>query len=138
MATYDRDALGLLEIRGALKDAQKENSARQARNVATWTTTGVGEVKVEKCFAFAATFIYEPIFTSGYALDEDDDLVTGSFPRAYAGVYDWKRDTRGYYTGAWVFFVVTANGRPVNYTLHHHLSWQGMALKDLPAHLLES
>lgn len=137
MANYDRDPYGLLQIRSSLIDAQRENTARQAKTTVTWTTTGVGAVKVEKVFAFPVTFLYEPIVSTGYALDEDDDLVDGSYPRAFAGVYDWKYDSRGYYTGAWVFFVVDTFGKQVNYKINHHLVFQGLALKDLPAHLLE-
>lgn len=137
MANYDRDPLGLLEIRSALKDAQRENSARQAKTVVTWTTTGMGAIKVDHYLDLGITFLEEPIVSTGYALDQDDDLVEGSYPKAFAGVYDWKLDTRGYYTGVWVFFVVETTGKPVNYKLNHHFVFQGMALKDLPAHLLE-
>lgn len=137
MATYDRDPYGLLEIRSALKDAQWENTARQAKTSVTWTTTGMGNIKVDHYLDLGITFMYEPAVSSGYALDEDDDLVDGSYPKAFAGVYDWKRTTSGYYTGVWVFFVVEVTGKPVNYKIHHHFVFQGLAMKDLPAHLLE-
>lgn len=146
---YDTSSpFGDLEQRRARLEAQKENTARLAKSYATWTTKGIGEIIVPKAFAFDVTFVEEPAFTSGMALAEDQDLVKLHFPRAHAGVYDWvtipsPSGEKDYYKGAFIFFVVDTigpgqiTGTEPQYEINHHLVWEGLALKDLPAHLLD-
>jgi hypothetical protein len=92
---------------------------------------------------FDLRFIEEPCFTTGFAVDESTDLVTGHYPRVSCGVYEWKKDNKGYYIGAWLFFTVdtigpgAALGNEPNYKIHHHLKWEGKAIKDVPDHLLD-
>jgi len=81
-----------------------------------------------------------------YGMSIDGDaLVPTRFPRVTAGVYRWLQDTKGFYTGCWVFFVVdtqssfiatTVTSDP-GYDLIHDLSFTGIAAKILPAHLLD-
>lgn len=152
---YDNVPFGDLEGRRSRVEAQRENTARLAKAYARWTTKGVGEIIVDKPFKFNVSFLERPSFNYGTTLDEDDDLVSGFYPRVHAGVYDWVRlnppgniDGDGslepFYIGAYVYFVVDTigNGAPYNaaqplYTIHHNLTWEGTALKDLPAHLLD-
>ncbi len=140
---YDSSPFALLEVRRAEVDTVRENSARRARSTATWTTQGIGEIRVDTWFDLGIRFVEEPCFTSGMVLDESTDLVSGHFPRAQAGVYEWHRDASGYYIGAYLFFIVDTVGpgqlpgvEPA-YKIHHHLCWEGTAFKDLPAHLLD-
>ncbi len=141
---YDNDPFGLLEATRAHRDAIRENTGRTARCMATYTTVGVGETRLDKGIPFDITFIEEPCFTYGYALDDDSvDLVAGHYPRVGCGVYEWIRDNRGFYTGALLFFTVDTVGpgdtvgHEPNYTIHHHLRWEGTAIKDIPVHLLD-
>lgn len=143
MRIYDKSFWGALEERRATLDAVEENSGRVAKHYATWTTKGIGEIKVTECFRFKILFLEEPIFTSGMALADDADLVDGHYPRATVGVYEWERTAAGHYTGAYLFFVVdtlgpgqTAGQEP-QYEIVHHLAWEGKAIKNVPAHLLD-
>lgn len=146
---YDSDnPFGEMELRRAQIEAQKENTARRAKCYATWTTKGIGEILAPKPFYFNVTFTEEPIFLSGMALAEGSDLIAGHFPRATCGVYEWVKQpapkgTKEHYVGAYVFFVVDTIGpgqvlgSEPQYTIHHNMLWEGLAMKDLPAHLLD-
>lgn len=152
---YDKTPFGDLEAHRAKIGAQAENTARLAKAYAFWVTSGVGEITLETPFKFNVAFLEQPSFNYGTVLDETNDLVPGFYPRVFAGVYDWVRETppgnidgdnsiTPFYTGAYVYFVVDTIGngaaftdnQPV-YKIHHNLTWEGIALKDLPAHLLD-
>lgn len=141
---YEASPYGLLETQRALREAVRENSGRPARCQATWTTTGIGEILVPTIFNFDVRFIEEPCFTYGFALADDGiDPVDGHFPRAGAGVYRWEQDAKDHYIGAYLFFTVdtigpgNAVGNEPNYKIIHHLSFEAMAIKDVPDHLLD-
>lgn len=120
-----------------------ENSARLAKAFAMYDSTGWGEFTVPTVFDFGLTFVEEPSVSYGYALD-GDTLVDTRFPRCWGGVYKWKLDIKGFYTGAWVFFIVetqssfidTGEADP-NYDINHYFTFEGVAYKDLPAYLLD-
>lgn len=149
--TYDDTVAGLLQRQRAFLDATNNNRGRVARVSATWTTIGGGEIRVANAFPFNVVFIEEPSFTSGVVLADGAQLVEGHFPRVHCGVFDWRQDKNGYYTGAYVYFVVDVNystaatsagtggapGKIPNYEIHHHLRWEGTAIKTLPDHLLD-
>lgn len=140
---YDDSPYAILEARRAAQETLRENAARRARCSTTWTTKGIGEIRVSSIFRFGLRFIEEPCFTSGMALDPDNDLVDGHFPRTAAGVYDWQLDPQGFYIGCWLFFCVDTVGPGLtpgvepSYVIHHHLAWEGVAIKDVPGHLLD-
>jgi hypothetical protein len=122
-----------------------ENSARIASAYGFFSTTGWGEFAFEDCHIFGLTFIEEPSVAYGYSLD-GDSLVDLRFPRAWGMVYRWKQDQRGYYVGAWVAIVVdtlspaTIADVPEDdpgYSLDHSFTFAGIALKDLPTHVLD-
>lgn len=135
-----------LEQRRQNLDAIRENTARLASAHLTFSTHGWGEFKLPEVAYFSCTFIEMPNVTTGVALD-GDLLVPTRYPRVTAGVYRWLQDVKGYYTGAWVFFVVdtrspyipvaaTATADP-GYDLIHYFHFSGIAAKILPAHLLD-
>jgi hypothetical protein len=133
-----------LEQRRGQLDAIRENSARLAEAHLTFSTHGWGEFKLPEAAYFSCTFIEQPNITTGVALD-GDLLVPTRFPRVTAGVYRWLQDTKGFYIGAWVFFVVdtqssfiatTVTSDP-GYDLTHYFHFSGVAAKILPAHLLD-
>jgi hypothetical protein len=133
-----------MEARRGQVEAQRENTARLAKSFARWVTTGRGEIQVDSVFFFTCTFIAPPLFTSGFEIDESTPLKDGRFPRVNAGVWQWKQDTRGFYTGAWVYFTVDSLGPGQDYLrddplykINHHLCFEGIALKDIPAYLLD-
>jgi hypothetical protein len=122
-----------------------ENTARLAEAYGFFETTGWGEFAVEACHKFGLTFVEEPVVAYGYSIDEDE-LIELRYPRSFGFVYRWKQDTRGYYVGAWVAFVVDTlspaliAGVPTEdpmYNLHHTFTFSGVALKDLPTDVLD-
>lgn len=152
MTTMKIDTFREMEQQRAAINRHRENAARLARSYATWTTTGWGEFRVAHCFDFDCIFTEAPIFLTGLAVvDEDNEgveLVTGRFPGVTAGVWKWRLNENHYFTGAWVFFNVstiafqmTGGAYPTtpdpNYRLVHHMSFEGIALKDVPHYLLE-
>lgn len=157
---YTPDPYGDLEAGRSRREAQRENAARLAHAYAFWTTHGSGEMLAPQPFRFNVSFVDQPSFTHGAVVAESDDLLDGYYPRAHAGVYDWVREVPPgnadgddslvpYYIGAYVYFVVDVIG-PIKaaasdlgtlvlpqYTITHNLKWEGIAIKDLPSHLLD-
>ena len=152
-----------LEQRRAEIAKTNENSARYASSFVTFKTHGWGEFVSPDAQRFTTTFTRQPSVSHGLALD-GDTLVDGRFPRVTAGVHKWLRDSDGHYTGAWLFFVVETMGMqfqrtyslgqsdgtsvglvnvPVPipddpmYDLVHSFTFTGIAMKAVPAHLLE-
>ena len=129
--------------RGQL-DAIRENTSRLATVHLSFNTHGWGEFKLPEVAYFGCTFIEQPAIASGVVVD-GDKLVVTRFPRVTAGAYRWLRDSKGYYTGAWAFFVVDTQNTYIattvthdpGYDLTHYLSFTGIAAKILPAHLLD-
>lgn len=72
---------------------------------ASFNTHGWGEFKMPTAAYFTATFTTRPTISCGTSI-EGDALVETRFPRVTSGVHRWIRDISGFYTGAWVFFVV--------------------------------
>ncbi len=137
---YNETAYGLLEAQRARRETVNANAGRAATVSTTWTTKGIGEVRITEPFYFGLLFLEEPVFTSGVVLDmagKNPDLVKGHYPRAQAGIYEWVKPTDDHFTGAYLFFTVDTNGPgqtpgvEPNYVIHHHLQFQGQAVKTL-------
>lgn len=102
-----------LEDRRSDVESQRENSARPALSTVTHDTTGTGHIVVEAPFRFDTSFTAEPAVVSGSYVVKGPG--TGwQQPMVNAGVYRWQRDGRGFYTGAYLYFVVRID--PVNAT----------------------
>lgn len=112
----------------------RENSARHAICYTQVATLGMGEVLVETVLPFDCTFVEQPRVAYGFSLD-GDLLVDGNFPSSSGGVWKWQQDHREYYLGAYVYFVIS--GGDGNLDLIHDFTFTGIAIKDLPEHLLE-
>lgn len=115
------------------EEQTRENSARHATSYARVTTHGVGEVLHERVVSFDCTFVEEPRVAYGFSID-GDTLIDGLFPSSSGGVWKWQQDHRDYYLGAYVYFVIV--GDP-ECDLAHDFTFTGIAIKDLPEHLLE-
>lgn len=132
-----------LQARQAAVDAIRENTSRPALCQLSFKSHGWGEFKYPDAAYFTCTFLERPWVSTGVSID-GDTLVPTRFPRITAGVFKWIQDTRDFYIGAWVFFVVdtqspyiaTTDPQP-GYDLIHDFTFSGKALKDLPEHLLD-
>ncbi len=76
------------QIRQA-RDDVKENSAREARNSYSYTTTGSSTFVAQAPITFDCLFIQEPHFTSGVAMVRTPDLNLYDLPMAQVGIYRW-------------------------------------------------
>lgn len=129
-------------------EQRRENSARLARAYVKTETVGWGEIIKQEVLEFGTTFLTEPFFTNGPILRGDSSgltgqLVPGRFPRITTGVWRWQHDEKGYWTGAYVFFVVETDGFQMsggvpspdadpNYTIAHNMVFEAEAYKALP------
>lgn len=153
-----------LEQRRGLLGQHAENSARYASAYVSFKTTGWGEFVSEECQRFTTTFTKRPSVSHSLSLD-GDELVEGRFPRVTAGVHKWLQDGDGFYIGAWLFFVIETLGvqaqdtyvLPMSeadrvglvvgnfpvvadpmYEIIHDFTFTGIAMKAIPAYLLET
>ena len=151
------------EQRRGQVEAIRENSARYASSYVSYQTTGWGEFLAPDCQRFTTTFVKRPSVAHACSID-GDTLVDGRFPRITAGVHKWLQNDQGFYIGAWLFFVVETFGlqsQPTfvmptdsdgavatvalpyptpadpNYSIIHDFTFTGVAMKAIPAHLLE-
>jgi len=143
MTAYDpfvstNPVVSALEQHRGNVERTRENSARYAQGFASYSTTGVGEYEPPDSLAFGCTFTEQPFVSYGFTV-VTQDLVVGSFPRCSGGVHGWIKNNRNFYIGAFVFFTVDipTAGLPPAYTIEHHFTFTAVALKDLPAHLLD-
>lgn len=124
-----------------------ENSARGAWAWGTVTSKGWGEFAIKKVIDFGLTFVTDPIVSYGWVLGDDDKLVDGRFPRVDGGVTRWRKDKRGFYTGAYVMITVatvdpmimptTDVSSDPGYSIEHHFTFYGTALKDINADMFK-
>lgn len=152
-----------LERRRADVNRHTENTARYASSYVSFKTTGWGEFLSPTAEYFTTTFTKRPSVSHSLSLD-GDSLVEGRYPRVTAGVHQWLQNERGFYTGAWLFFVVETVGLqslrtyvlptseservglasvPVpipadpNYEIIHDFTFTGIAMKAIPSYVLE-
>lgn len=132
--------------REAWNSQVSENSARGALAWGTAQTSGSGELLIEDPIIFDVTFIEQPIVMYGFAIDDDEKLIEGRFPRVSGGVYRWIRDERDFYVGAHVY-VTVATADPIlaaqstnvpadfatdpGYDLTHSFTFSGVAMKEI-------
>lgn len=107
--TFDNPHLG---DREAWNQQVKQNSARTAWAWGRCHSHGWGEYEIEDPIMFGVTFVYQPNVAYGFALEDDDQLVDGRFPRANGGVVSWIMDSSDHYVGAHVF-VTVATADPI-------------------------
>jgi len=135
-----------------------ENSARGAWAWGNVHTKGWGEIVLDEPIMFGLTYTTQPIVSYGFALDDDNQLVDGRFPRCSGGVLRWITTPAGFYIGAHVF-VTVATADPAlaaqawvdaslttlvvtppddyrtdpGYDLTHSFLFQALAIKDISA-----
>lgn len=134
-----------MEKRRSEVNRHGENSPRLAQAWATFRTTGWGEKAFADCYEFDLTFAERPYVSYGSVVlsstltDVDEVLIDTRFPRCWGGVFQWKQNARGFYTGAWCYtivetqtpFIVAQYDEP-GYTIQHHFQFSGLGIKDLP------
>jgi hypothetical protein len=157
---------GALERRRADLTRHHENTARYASSYVSYKTTGWGEFLSDEAQYFTTTFTKRPSVAHSLSLD-GDALVEGRYPRVTAGVHKWLQNEKGFYTGAWLFFVVETIGMQAqrtfvmpaseservgvvtvpwttaipadpNYEIIHDFTFTGVAMKAIPSYILET
>lgn len=123
-----------------------QNSARTAFAWGDCSSHGWGEYEIADPIMFGITFVAQPTVAHGWAMQDDDQLTEGRFPRAGGGVTRWIRDSNDFYVGAHVL-VTVATADPLlaaqafdvyeefhndpGYDLTHTFTFTGMAIKDI-------
>ena len=113
----------------------RENSSRLASAFTTATSTGQGGFRFTEMFRFGCTFAERPYVTVGHVINSPEP-VANQYPVASGGVWKWQQNERGFYIGAWLYLSVYAFGASPNYSMAHDFVFTGIAVKDLPDHLL--
>ena len=113
----------------AQRETQRENGARWAVSSHTLATKGLTSMRVPDPVIFEAPFLAPPAIATGVAILKDYDLASGWMPRVNLGVWQWHRNVKGDYLGAYVFIDVEAGVS--NCELQHHFTFSGIAYKDL-------
>lgn len=133
-----------LDARRQTIDAIRENSARLATVYQTFVSSGIGDVQPPDAIQFGTTFVDLP--SVGYGNTVETLLVADRYPRATGGVTKWMRDSKGLYVGAWIYLAVDVPTGPAPigggvapvpiYSITHHFTFTGVAMKNIPANLL--
>lgn len=115
------------------RQAQANNASRLAYSVHKLTSKGQGIVRLPDPLPFSTIFLEEPHFTQGASLITRPALSVGE-PLGSAGVWQWHRNPKGYYTGAYVYLSVALS--EVEYgddgvQMMHNLMFTGIGYKDL-------
>jgi len=71
------------------RDDQKENTTRDARNSFTYSSTGVGSLKLNVPVEFDCQFVEEPHIGAGVAIQVGPDEHYYELPQCTVGVYRW-------------------------------------------------
>lgn len=119
--------------RTARIEAQRDNAARLGFSQHRIQSTGFGSVRRTSPIRFSVAFLEEPFFTQGATLVSRDEELE-SDPFGVSGVYQWDRNPKGHYIGAYVYLnVVTGDflSGSGSVRMIHNLLFQGMAYKDL-------
>lgn len=121
---------GLEQRRGYIEQL-RQNTSRLAQSFNFVETAGAGGQRLPAVVHFACTFIEKPVVATGFTVESD---MGADFPLVTAGVWRWQTDKRGYYIGCWVFVRVES---ATDLVIQHDFTFTGIAMKDLPAHLLD-
>lgn len=127
------------------RDTARENSARPAIAEHAYLSAGVGQQRVKEPLLFPVVFRTQPHFTFGSAVIKNPLPSLWHDPVGMSGVWAWKRDTRGFFTGAFIWWRVDvyvlddadASGSQYLHAqastkVQHFLAFSGIAFKDLP------
>ncbi len=119
-----------------------ENAARQAFSYGYFQTTGWGEVKAGTPILFDVVFTDKPAVMYAFeVVGGEQAIVTGRFPRADGGVFQWVKNDKEHYTAAYVMVTVdnisawtapSATSPGPDYIINHCFTFMGSAYKELP------
>lgn len=138
MAAYDpfigiNPVVSAMEQRRGYVEQLRQNTSRLAQSYNFVETVGVGSLVLPEMVTFNCTFVEQPVV--GYGCVLESKFVAGdTLPGSTGGVFQWQTDVRGFYVGCYVYVVITGAGEP---QLQHDFTFTGIAMKDLPEHLLD-
>lgn len=128
------DILTAQDQTAARRRQQEQNSARLAYSMHKMGSSGVGNIRRAEPILFSVAFLEEPLFTQGATVVKRPAELTD--PVGSAGVWQWHRNPKGHYVGAYIYLAVSvgdsyyeAAGQDIQ--MQHHLMFQGMGFKDL-------
>ena len=114
----------------------QENASRYARFECDFVTTGALNQQYPDAVMFDCSFAQKPRIYTGMYVDSASLQSLTTFPAVTVGVSRWISDPNGIYTGAYVFFRVDTTLADLE--IQHSFMFTGIAMKYLPAHLLDN
>lgn len=91
----------------AVVDAQRTNAARLAFSCHHQASTGVGHFTIAEPIMFDLPFLTRPFFAQGAAVRVQPPRAEWGVPQGSASVYQWERNSKGHYVGAYVSLSVS-------------------------------
>jgi len=113
-------------------ETQRNNAARLAWSTHKIHSSGCGTIRQAEPIHFDVVFLEEPVFTQGASvISHPADVLD---PVGSAGVWQWHRNPKGHYVGAYIYLSVVPS--EVDFVVEgvqmtHHLLFMGMGYKDL-------
>jgi hypothetical protein len=123
------DLIVAQESGNAARAAQQQNSARLAFSTHTIDTKGTTSVRIAEPIMFEVAFMAPPAIATSTAIRTDYDSSSGWIPDCNTGVWQWHRNPKGNYIGAYVYIGVKSGS--IGAVLQHHFIFAGIAYKDL-------
>lgn len=123
------DVLVAQEAASAVRVQQGENTSRWAVSQHVVESRGSVHMRATQPIVFETPFYEAPAVMTGMAIKKDMALGSEWIPAGSAGIYQWQRNTKGHYTGAYYFLAVT--NVEAGSTIEHHFMFSGVAYKNL-------
>lgn len=118
----------LAERRADARAIRQENSARWAISAHRIDTEAGFAARIGEPLMFEAPFVHPPYVGYSLSIKSDPDPQTGWLPDGRGGVVRWRVNSKGHYTGAYVY--VSCRGL-AGALVQHHFLFFGTAYKDL-------
>lgn len=123
------DVLVAQEAATAVRAQQGENTSRWAVSLHVVETRGNVRMRATQPIVFETPFYEPPSVTTGVAIKKDFAPGAEWLPSGSAGIYQWQRNPKGHYTGAF-YFVAVSNVEAMS-EIEHHFVFSGVAYKNL-------
>ena len=130
------EAQGASLARSAALEAQEGNSARLAFSCHHQNSSGIGHFTIASPIIFDLPFLTRPFFTEGASVKTAPPAADYGIPQGSASVWQWERNVKGHYIGAYVSLSVWVDGdgffsQPPLVEMVHDLIFIGVGYKDL-------
>lgn len=139
---FGMELQGATLVREAQRETQAANSARLSFSCHHQASNGVGHFTIDEPVIFDMPFLARPFFAEGAVVKTAPDLSTWGLPQGSACVWQWERNVKGHYIGAYLALSVQVDLlsggfylTPPDVEMVHDLVFLGIGYKDLGAEI---